>query len=101
YVITLLSGLTSGISAPALMAAMPRLVPPPQLASAGALNAIAMELSRLAGPLIAGLILARLGLAACYALVLAGAAAVPLLLSRLPKDILRPEKEPPPATAGP
>ncbi len=88
YLATLLSGLTSGISAPALMAVMPRLVPTHQLAAAGALNALTMELSRLVGPLIAGALLARAGLPSCFLLVLVGAALVPLLLSRLPRDLV-------------
>ncbi|ETF02640.1 MFS transporter [Advenella kashmirensis W13003] len=91
YLATLLSGLTSGISAPALMAAMPRLVPAHQLAAAGALNALTMELSRLIGPLIAGALLARLGLASCFIVVLIGAAIVPVLLTRLPQDLLVPD----------
>lgn len=93
YLATLLSGLTSGISAPALMAAMPRLVPTRQLAAAGALNALSMELSRLIGPLIAGALLARFGLVACYIVVLVGAAMVPVLLTRLPRDLLRPDTQ--------
>ncbi|AFK60883.1 siderophore export protein [Advenella kashmirensis WT001] len=91
YLATLLSGLTSGISAPALMAAMPRLVAPHQLAAAGALNALTMELSRLIGPLIAGALLAQIGLAACFLVVLVGAALVPILLARLPRNLLQPE----------
>lgn len=96
YLATLLSGLTGGISAPALMAAMPRLIPPQHLAAAGALNALSMELSRLVGPLIAGALLARYSIALCYAVVLIGAALVPLLLARLPRDLLLPD-----AGAGP
>lgn len=88
YLATLLSGLTSGISSPALMAVMPRLVPTHQLAAAGALNALTMELSRLVGPLIAGALLARTGMASCFIVVLAGAALVPVLLARLPRDLL-------------
>lgn len=91
YLATLLSGFTSGLSAPALMAAMPRLVPSRHLAAAGALNALTMELSRLVGPLIAGMLLARTSLATCYLVVLAGATLVPLLLARLPRDLLRPQ----------
>ena len=99
YLATLLSGLTSGISAPALMAALPRLVPPHQLAAAGALNALAMELGRLLGPLIAGLLLARTGPAFSYGLVLAGAVVVPLLLALIPKDaLLPPASQPSPPT---
>lgn len=93
YLATLLSGLTSGISAPALMAALPRMVPDHHLASAGALNALAMELGRLIGPLIAGMLLARSSPAMCYGLVLVGATLVPLLLARLPRDLLLPEPQ--------
>ena len=89
YAATFLSGLTGGISAPALMAALPRLVPEHQLAAAGALNALAMELGRLLGPLMAGLLLARSGLATCYGVVLVGAASVPILLARLPGNLLQ------------
>ena len=101
YLATLLSGLTSGVSAPALMAAMPRLVPVHQLAAAGALNALTMELSRLIGPLVAGALLAKLGLAACFIVVLVGAAIVPILLTRLPRDLLVPETGGQPVTAPP
>lgn len=101
YLATLLSGLTSGISAPALMAAMPRLVPAHQLAAAGALNALTMELSRLIGPLIAGTLLARLGLASCFIVVLVGAAIVPVLLTRLPQDLLVPDTGRQPVAARP
>ncbi|NLY63800.1 MAG: MFS transporter [Alcaligenaceae bacterium] len=96
YLATLLSGLTSGLSAPALMAVMPRLVAPHQLAAAGALNALTMELSRLAGPLIAGALLAKAGVASCFMVALVGASLVPLLLARLPKEVLIPE----PGAAG-
>lgn len=91
YLATLLSGLTSGVSAPALMAAMPRLVPPAHLAAAGALNALGMELSRLIGPLIAGALLAHAATVVCYSVVLVGAILVPLLLLRLPRDLLLPD----------
>ncbi|MGO1765722.1 MAG: MFS transporter [Advenella sp.] len=101
YVATLLSGLTSGISAPSLMAAMPRLVPAHQLAAAGALNALTMELSRLIGPLIAGALLAKVGSAACFIVVLVGASLVPVLLARLPRDVLMPEATSQPATKPP
>lgn len=93
YLATLLSGLTSGFSAPSLMAALPRMVPDHHLASAGALNALAMELGRLIGPLIAGMLLARSSPAMCYGLVLIGAALVPLLLARLPRDLLLPDPQ--------
>lgn len=91
YLATLLSGLTSGLSAPALMAIMPRLVAPQQLAAAGALNALTMELSRLTGPLIAGALLAKAGVAACFMVAMAGAVLVPILLARLPRDVLMPD----------
>ncbi|MFT0849193.1 MFS transporter [Achromobacter sp. F4_2707] len=91
YAATLLSGFTSGISAPALMAALPRMVPGKYLAAAGALNALAMELGRLVGPLIAGALLARSSVAACYGVVFVGAVLVPVFLARIPRDCLLPE----------
>lgn len=84
YAATMLSGLAGGISAPALMATLPTLVPAHQLPAAGALGALAEQLGRLTGPLLAGLLLARGGSSACYALALAGAVLTPLLLLRLP-----------------
>ena len=93
YLATVLSGLTSGISAPALMAALPRLIPERYLAAAGALNALAMELGRLIGPLIAGVLLTRASVAACYGVVFIGAVLVPVLLARIPRDALMPEDD--------
>ena len=46
---------------PVYAAIVPELVPRAQLASAMALNAVAMNLSRVVGPLVAGLIIANLG----------------------------------------
>lgn len=46
---------------PVYAAIVPELVPRTQLASALALNAVAMNLSRVVGPLVAGLIIANLG----------------------------------------
>lgn len=91
YLATVFSGLTSGLSAPSLMAALPRLVPLHHLASAGALNALAMEVGRLTGPLIAGALLAHSSITVCYGVVLAGAAMVPILLARLPRHLLVPD----------
>ncbi|WP_159911107.1 MFS transporter [Pantoea sp. 18069] len=84
YAATVLSGLAGGISAPALMATLPTLVPGHQLPAAGALGALAEQLGRLTGPLLAGLLIAHGGSSACYALALAGAVLTPLLLLRLP-----------------
>ncbi|MEG1100592.1 MAG: MFS transporter [Comamonas sp.] len=84
YLATVLSGLTGGISAPALMASVPALLPPQQLAAAGALGALAEQLGRLIGPLLAAALISFAGSSACYTLALAGALATPLLLLRLP-----------------
>lgn len=84
YLATVLSGLTGGISAPALMASVPALLPPQQLAAAGALGALAEQLGRLIGPLLAAALISFGGSSACYTLALAGALATPLLLLRLP-----------------
>lgn len=100
YLATVLSGLTGGISAPALMASVPALLPPQQLAAAGALGALAEQLGRLIGPVLAGALISVGDSSACYALALAGATATPLLLMRLPSmpSPIHPDSvRPPPA----
>jgi ENTS family enterobactin (siderophore) exporter len=66
YVITLAIGLLAGIGAPASTAAAPALVGPARLAAAAALNGMGNQLGNLAGPALAGLLIAGPGLAACY-----------------------------------
>ncbi|HUA28446.1 MAG TPA: MFS transporter [Streptosporangiaceae bacterium] len=67
YVIMLAIGLLSGLGAPASTSATPALVGPKRLAAAAALNGMGGQLGNLAGPALAGLLIAGPGLATCYA----------------------------------
>jgi MFS transporter, ENTS family, enterobactin (siderophore) exporter len=67
YVIMLGIGLLAGIGAPASTSATPALVGPNRLAAAAALNGMGGQLGNLAGPALAGLLIAGPGLATCYA----------------------------------
>ncbi|MFT3759853.1 MFS transporter [Thauera sp.] len=96
YLAALAGGFSSGIGAPALMAVLPSLVAREQLAAAGALSAIALQLAALVGPIVAGFLIAGAGLASCYAVVMAASAITPLLLARLPRlNAARAADEPP------
>jgi ENTS family enterobactin (siderophore) exporter len=66
YVITLAIGLLAGIGAPASTAATPALVGTSRLPAAAALNGMGNQLGNLAGPALAGVLIAGPGLAACY-----------------------------------
>jgi len=102
-VAALLSGLTGGISAPALMAATPMLVAREHMPAAAALGSLSMQAGALVGPAIAGVTLGVLGLAGTYALCVAVAAVVPLLIVRVRPLVPRPGGAPGgprPPTAG-
>jgi MFS transporter, ENTS family, enterobactin (siderophore) exporter len=64
YVIMLAIGLLQGLGAPASTAATPALVGPSRLPAAAALNGMGNQLGNLAGPALAGLLIAGPGLAA-------------------------------------
>jgi MFS transporter, ENTS family, enterobactin (siderophore) exporter len=66
FAITLGIGLLAGIGAPASTAATPALVGPARLPAAAALNGMGNQLGNLAGPALAGLLIAGPGLATCY-----------------------------------
>jgi MFS family permease len=55
-----------GIDSPARAAAIPKLLPSSQLASAMALNQVLMQVSDVAGPAVGGILIARVGLAWAY-----------------------------------
>jgi len=67
YAIMLAMGLLAGLGAPASTAATPALVGPNRLPAAAALNGMGGQLGNLAGPALAGLLIAGPGLATCYA----------------------------------
>jgi MFS family permease len=66
--LTFALGAGQALTAPAWQALIPELVPRPQLASASALGAISMNLARAVGPAVAGVLIARTGVGAVFAL---------------------------------
>jgi ENTS family enterobactin (siderophore) exporter len=83
YLASTIAGAINGISAPALMAAMPSLVQRAQLAAAGALITVSSQAGAMLGPSLAGIAIGAWGLTACYVMVGVGAVLTPLLLSRM------------------
>jgi predicted MFS family arabinose efflux permease len=65
---TFLIGCGSVVTLPAYQSLVPDLVPRSQLHSAAALSSISVNLARAAGPAIAGLVIARAGVGAVFAL---------------------------------
>ncbi len=70
HVLTLsfVTGVAQSFGGPAFQSLIPSLVPRRELPNAIALNSIQFNLSRILGPLIAGVTLAALGMAVCFAL---------------------------------
>jgi ENTS family enterobactin (siderophore) exporter len=95
YLAALLGGLTGGISAPALMAAIPALVGRERLPAAAALGSLSVQAGQVVGPSLAGLLLAGPGLVPSFLLGTLGAALVPLLIA-----FVRPLPPQGPAGAG-
>ena len=62
------NGIGLAMRFPVFSAIVPTLVPREQLTSALTLNALAINVSRIAGPLLAGVVMASLGMAAIFAL---------------------------------
>jgi MFS transporter, ENTS family, enterobactin (siderophore) exporter len=71
YTIMLAIGMLSGIGSPAATAAVPALVGQSRLPAAAALNGLGNQLGNLAGPALAGVLIAGPGLPACYGLSVA------------------------------
>ncbi|MDT5023946.1 MAG: hypothetical protein QOE61_372 [Micromonosporaceae bacterium] len=71
FVIAALTTAVDGLQRPALDAIIPRLVAPQQIAAASVLNSLRMNISSLAGPAIAGLLLANVDIAWVFAIDLA------------------------------
>jgi predicted MFS family arabinose efflux permease len=65
-VIAFLTGLAQSQSAPTYQAVLTTVVPPAQIPNAVALNSLQFNLSRMIGPVLAGLLLARGGMLACF-----------------------------------
>jgi MFS family permease len=68
YLAAALSSAFAAVDAPTRSAAIPNLVPRERLSSAIALNQVLFQVNDVAGPAVAGLILARFGLAWAYAI---------------------------------
>jgi MFS family permease len=67
-VLSLVVGVTDALSGPAINALVPSSVPESDVPSAVALNSAQFNLSRVLGPLLAGVIMATVGPVACFAL---------------------------------
>jgi MFS family permease len=78
-----LTGLTQSQSAPTYQAVITSLVPPRRIPNAVALNSLQFNLSRAVGPVIAGILLARAGTGACFAVNAASFLAVIAALWRI------------------
>lgn len=83
--IAFLTGLTQSQSAPTYQAVITSLVPPRQIPNAVALNSLQFNLSRAIGPVIAGILLARVGTGSCFGANAVSYLAVIYALSRIPK----------------
>jgi MFS family permease len=65
---TFILGFSSVISNPAYQSLVPELVPRDQIRAASALSSLSINMARVVGPAIAGLLIARVGVAAVFAL---------------------------------
>lgn len=81
YGLALLAGLAEATDGPTRQSFVPELVTPAELPSAVALNSAQFNLSRMVGPALGGLVVARWGEAACFALNAASFLAVLLALA--------------------
>ncbi|WP_433894471.1 MFS transporter [Streptomyces sp. CA-111067] len=68
YAAAVVSSALTGLQRPALDAIVPRIVPRDQLAAAAALNALRWQVGAIAGPAMAGLVIAYAGLPYAYAI---------------------------------
>ncbi|GAA4468795.1 MFS transporter [Phytohabitans houttuyneae] len=71
YVVAGLTAAIDGIQRPAMEGLTPRVVTPEQIPAASALNGLRMQIAQLAGPAIAGLLIASIDMAWVYAVDLA------------------------------
>jgi len=94
-VLAFLTGLTQSQSAPTYQAVLTTVVPPAQIPNAVALNSLQFNLSRMVGPVVAGLLLARGGTFACFVVNVVSFLAVIIAIWRidLPPPIAPLEKQ--------
>lgn len=81
--LALLTGLAQSQSAPTYQAVLTTLVPPTHIQNAVALNSLQFNLSRMAGPVLAGVLLAQAGTGVCFAVNVASFLAVIVALARI------------------
>lgn len=92
---TFLLGFSSVISNPAYQSLVPELVPRNQIRSATALSSLSINIARAIGPALAGLLIARAGVAAVFALNAASYIVFGLVvLAWRPAEGARPQGEP-------
>jgi predicted MFS family arabinose efflux permease len=94
-VVAFLTGLTQSQSAPTYQAVLTSVVPPAQIPNAVALNSLQFNLSRMIGPVIAGVLLARGGTLACFVVNVISFLAVIVAIWRidLPPPVATAERE--------
>ena len=67
YVASFAYAVLDSLQRPSLDALVPRIVPPDQLAAAGALNSLRMNIGTIAGPAVGGLLISAGGVALAFA----------------------------------
>ena len=90
FAIAALSTAIDGLQRPALDAIIPRLVPPTQIPAASVLNSLRMNIASLAGPALAGVLLATVDIAWVFAIDL-GTFAVSLVCLALVRSVPPPQ----------
>ncbi|AZM92517.1 MULTISPECIES: MFS transporter [Streptomyces] len=83
YVVAAGVSALTGLQRPALDSLMARIVPHDQLSAAAALNALRYQFGAIAGPALAGVVVAYAGYASAYAVTVAGFAVSVALCARL------------------
>ncbi|MBC9712435.1 MFS transporter [Streptomyces sp. TRM66268-LWL] len=83
YLVAACVSALAGLQRPALDSLLARIVPHDQLTAAAALNALRWQIGAIAGPALAGLVVAYAGHATAYAVTIAGFTASVLLCLRL------------------
>jgi MFS family permease len=97
-VFALLFGLMVAVELPVRQAFLTEFVPPAEVTSAVSLHATAWNVTRFAGPAIAGLLISTMGVASCFAV--AGGASLGVTASLVVLTRFRHHRRPRPATAG-
>ena len=82
---TIIIGVGFSVGLPSVLALVPALVPVGRLQDAVALNAVGINVARMVGPMIGGVVLATVGAAWCFALNALSFLALVLALSVIPR----------------